>query len=301
MAFPDWPLSNGSLNPEGWVSNPAMRAEHGHRLTGATVGLLTITLAVLVWKRDRRPWTRKLAIGAVGLVVVQGVLGGLRVLLDRHPTPFEGIDAGLVLRIAHGCFAQGFVSLLAIIVAASSRPWIDAENSSAGRGRASSGTLQAGWVLLAVLVTQLIVAAKMRHLGAGLAIPTFPLTPEGGLIPTAWDYGVGIHFTHRVLAVCILVAVGWWLGRLHFEVGSSATWKKVAIATALLLVIQIALGASIIWSGRHPHAATWHVLFGAGLLATTATALCGLSRLGRAIQLDGAAIPGPSRETKASV
>ena len=44
MVFPDWPLSNGSLNPPGWTTDQAMMAEHGHRLLGATVGTLCIVL-----------------------------------------------------------------------------------------------------------------------------------------------------------------------------------------------------------------------------------------------------------------
>ena len=46
MAFPDWPLSNGSINPEGWLRDISMFAEHSHRLTGAVMGLITIGLAV---------------------------------------------------------------------------------------------------------------------------------------------------------------------------------------------------------------------------------------------------------------
>ena len=45
MAFPDWPLSNGSINPEGWLSDLSMFAEHSHRLTGAVMGLITMGLA----------------------------------------------------------------------------------------------------------------------------------------------------------------------------------------------------------------------------------------------------------------
>src|SRR5947209_18239135 len=60
MAFPDWPLSNGSLNPTGWMENLSMLAEHSHRLSGWTMGLITIGLAVWLWRREERRWLRRL-------------------------------------------------------------------------------------------------------------------------------------------------------------------------------------------------------------------------------------------------
>ena len=62
MVLPDWPLSNGSLNPEGWLENQAMLAEHSHRLLGAIIGLLTLSLALWIWLRDNHKWMRMLAI-----------------------------------------------------------------------------------------------------------------------------------------------------------------------------------------------------------------------------------------------
>src|SRR5215210_4393411 len=50
MAFPDWPLSNGSVNPAGWWENLLQRLEHGHRLTAETVGLLIGILCAWVWR-----------------------------------------------------------------------------------------------------------------------------------------------------------------------------------------------------------------------------------------------------------
>src|SRR5579885_3186449 len=70
MAFPDWPLSNGSLNPEGWLSNLAYLAEHSHRLSGWTMGLLTIGIVVWLHRTEERKWLRQLGWWALGIVVV---------------------------------------------------------------------------------------------------------------------------------------------------------------------------------------------------------------------------------------
>ncbi|NBV46340.1 MAG: hypothetical protein EBR86_12070 [Planctomycetia bacterium] len=87
MAVPDWPATYGHnmfLFPLAeWLGGPwDLFLEHGHRLLGAAVGLITLTLAALVWLRPTGGQIRGLVVAAILLVVVQGVLGGMRVLLD---------------------------------------------------------------------------------------------------------------------------------------------------------------------------------------------------------------------------
>src|SRR3954470_11209256 len=59
MAFPDWPLSNGSLNPIGWLDNLSYFAEHSHRLSAGVMSTVTIVLAVWIWRVETRAWLRK--------------------------------------------------------------------------------------------------------------------------------------------------------------------------------------------------------------------------------------------------
>ena len=58
--------------------------EHGHRLLASLAGLISIALFVVARKADDRYWFRQLALAALILVIVQGVLGGLRVVLDER-------------------------------------------------------------------------------------------------------------------------------------------------------------------------------------------------------------------------
>ena len=97
MAFLDWPLSNGSINPEGWLENEDMLAEHSHRLLGAVMGLLSIGLCATAYLAKGSQQLKKLGIALVILVVTQGLLGGLRVKLDA-----------LNLQIDHNLYAQTF-------------------------------------------------------------------------------------------------------------------------------------------------------------------------------------------------
>src|SRR5258707_1612530 len=83
LAVPDWPTTFGYnmfLFPASkWIGG--IFFEHTHRLIASTVGFLTIILAVWLWFLDPRRWVRILGIAAVGAVILQGVLGGLRVTM----------------------------------------------------------------------------------------------------------------------------------------------------------------------------------------------------------------------------
>lgn len=258
MVFPDWPLSNGSLNPEGWLEDQAMLAEHSHRLLGAAIGLLTFSLAVWVWFRDDRKWMRLLAVGALAAVIVQGLLGGFRVLFNN-----------LQFAMIHGCVAQIFLCLLVSIAAGQSSWWFrDLSNSARGSGDSNS-IKQLGFVVCGLIFVQLIVGAVMRHSGAGLAIPTFPLTPEGGIIPEAWNFRIIIHFAHRIIALVIFLAYLFWGSRVITSGGMDIRIKGMGWVGILLLFTQVSLGAMVIWTFRSPVPTTVHMLVGAFLFAVT--------------------------------
>ena len=94
MAFPDWPLSNGSLNPIGWLDNLSMFAEHAHRLSAGIMATLTIVLAFWIHRVDERRWLRRASVLAVVLVLAQAIVGGLRVLLEQHQVSMLNTSVG---------------------------------------------------------------------------------------------------------------------------------------------------------------------------------------------------------------
>lgn len=117
MAVPDWPNTYGYnlfLYPwTTWLSGPwDLFVEHGHRLLGATVGMLTIGLLVSLWMGEERRWVRNLGFAALALVIFQGVLGGMRVLLDER-----------TLAMLHGCTGPLFFSLAVAMVVFTSKAW----------------------------------------------------------------------------------------------------------------------------------------------------------------------------------
>lgn len=265
MAFADWPLSNGSINPHGWLEEIDKFAEHSHRLSGTMMGLITLILAGWLHRREERAWLRRLGWWALSIVVVQGLFGGTRVLFDRVQVPGFDMSFGQMLRIPHGVLAHVYVCMLFAIAAGLSRPWI--ENTV---GTASALVRRLGWWCVALLLVQLTVAATMRHNYAGLAIPVFPWSTAGGdLLPAAWDYRVTLHFAHRVMAVLIGLGVAAYGHFLIRDRGLAPLLRGASLLLVGLVALQIYLGAQIIWSGRSVNTTTGHVIIGALTLATT--------------------------------
>ena len=112
MTVPDWPNSYGynmfTFPISRWVGG--IFYEHAHRLIASGVGLLTVILAVLLWFAEPRRWVRVLGYIAVAAVIVQGVLGGLRVVLIKDE-----------IGIFHGMLAQAYISSLVVIAIALSK------------------------------------------------------------------------------------------------------------------------------------------------------------------------------------
>ena len=117
LAVPDWPTTFGYnmfLFPVSqWIGG--IFFEHTHRLLASAIGLLTIVLAVWLWRAETRRWLRVLGVLALGAVILQGVLGGLRVTMLKDE-----------IGIFHACLAQGFFGLLVLIAVATSARWTGA-------------------------------------------------------------------------------------------------------------------------------------------------------------------------------
>jgi heme a synthase len=80
LACPDWPLCYGTLIPTQQM-NLQVFLEWFHRLDAALIGLMTIALTALSWwvRKALPTWTPWLTTLALGLIVFQGILGGLTV------------------------------------------------------------------------------------------------------------------------------------------------------------------------------------------------------------------------------
>jgi cytochrome c oxidase assembly protein subunit 15 len=171
LAVVDWPNTFGTnmfLYPLSKMTG-GIYYEHAHRLFGALVGLTTIGLAIRLWRRDERGWVKRLATLAVGLVVIQGVFGGLRVTGGFTLSTSEtDMAPSIALAITHGVLGQVFLSLIVALAVVTSTSWIEAPAAEPRSSAGGDRTLQ-DW-LIAILVIQLVLGAIQRHMAQGLII-----------------------------------------------------------------------------------------------------------------------------------
>jgi cytochrome c oxidase assembly protein subunit 15 len=268
LSVPDWPTSYGwnmfTFPPSMWVAN--ILYEHGHRLVASTVGFLTIVLAIWLWMAEgRRPWLRWLGVAALGAVIAQGLLGGLTVLFFLPPA----------VSTAHAGLAEIFFCMTVAIALFTSPGWKagyrdEAANAS---GTGPSGVDDARVRFLATLTTvlvytQILVGATMRHTGAGLAIPDFPLM-FGHLIPDHWDPRIAVHFAHRTGSAIVATAVVTTAVTLWRRHPDRSELASPALKLLLLVLVQITLGASVVISRLEPWINSVHVVGGALVLTTS--------------------------------
>lgn len=267
MAFLDWPLSDGSINPEGWLSETDKLAEHSHRLLGMKIGLLSIGLFLWTFLRESRAWVRMLARLLLLLVILQGVLGGARVRFDQLNIMTEHNLLAQTFAVIHACGAMLVLGLLVAITLACSSRWIRA---SGGLPIPESPSIKRwGIIATSAIFLQILTGAIMRHADAGLAILHFPLSSPDSFLPPYWNFAVSIHFIHRLGAIVVTVILMLFLGKIWGSDNARRALGFGALIVTAALALQIFLGALTIWTVKNPYAATAHHLVGAFLLAST--------------------------------
>ena len=153
LSVPDWPTSFGSLYKIPHMIG-GVRFEHTHRMIAEFVGLLTIVLAVWTFRVEKRRWMKALAVGALGTVVAQGVLGGLTVLFYLPPA----------ISSAHAALAQTFFCIAVAIAVFTGRRWVEEVPEVELDSRRPS-LITLSLLSIFVLYVQLIVGAMFRHHG----------------------------------------------------------------------------------------------------------------------------------------
>ena len=290
MAVPDWPTSYGynmfALPFQFWKGGAFF--EHTHRLLASGIGLLTTVLAVWLWRKEARRWLRWLGVAAFFGVVLQGVLGGLRVVLFKDE-----------IGIFHAALAQLFFVLVSVIALFTSKWWQE-ENAECRMQNAESALRRLFLFTTILIFLQLLLGATMRHQHAGLAIPDFPLAhgklwPDTGAAAVAsynaqrMELGgensitaaqIWLQMAHRGMAALILGAVAacaWrvrsWSSRFSVSGGGDnlkVGLQRLSMAWLALVLVQAGLGAWTIWSNKAADVATAHVLVGAISLVTGA-------------------------------
>ncbi len=258
LAVPDWPTTFGYnmfLYPWSQMVG-GIFYEHSHRLIGSVVGLLTLALSVALWRRGG-PF-RMLAVAAVAAVCVQGVLGGLRVVLQNT-----------TLAIIHGCVAQAFFGFLAALAVLTS--------SAAGRpARNVDPTLRRLAIGAAALIyLQIVFGALVTHtrrldlhvVGAFLVLVLVPML-TARLRRSGDEVAVPVARTLAVLlSLQLLLGVASYLARFTPLVFPGGPMMVLVLPVAHRVTGALVLGAAVILAVRLGTAETHAARGGARLAA----------------------------------
>lgn len=250
MAVPDWPGTYGYnlfLYPyQTWLFGPFdLFIEHGHRLLGAVVGMVSIVAVAFAFFSEPRAWVRALSVVVLVAVIGQGALGGARVVL-----------ADRTLAMVHGCTAEIFFTLCVTLMVVTSRWWWAQSKSpvQVSSFRPSRQLIALVGVIFALAYLQVVLGAQLRH-----------VQPTGS--PGGFKHLVYTHIATAFLVLLLSTVAAWKLrsrairGRSQLGAGSDNAGENrnrcgdLALSRpARLLVIcvtlQITLGLAT-WVARY--------------------------------------------------
>lgn len=248
-----WPDCNGAVVP---TFSQATAIEYTHRILAATVVLLAIALVaagVAAFRSDHRVVI--LTVFALALVLVQAVLGALTVVFDLPPS----------VVMAHLGTAELFLATLIVLAVVTVSSRHTAAGSAEARVDAPRIRVLAPVAASAVFVLML-VGAYTATSGAGYACTEWPMC-NGHYLPTGWTV-IDIQLLHRLLALVATFAVALLVVEIMRHRGGAGAAGALVAAVAILLPIQILLGAANIWLKLSPAVSALHL--------ATATAIWGL-------------------------
>ena len=272
LSVPDWPTTYGKQMFAYPISEMVggIFYEHGHRMVATIVGFFTMVQAIWLGFSQEPQWLKKIGFFALGMVILQGLFGGITVLFFLPPP----------VSIIHGILAQTFF-MTTIVLAYG----LSIERSKRTEISRSSGVKRGAVIMCGLVYVQLILGAIMRHTASGMAIPDFP-TMGGLWIPTfsetmihninltLFDLDIDpvsrgqviIHFIHRLGAIIVTGSIGFF----GYKYGSFAKENKLVFAALVsiigIVILQFSLGAITVLSERSPYIASFHVVTGAALL-----------------------------------
>jgi cytochrome c oxidase assembly protein subunit 15 len=229
MAVPDWPSTYGYnlfLYPwETWLYGPwDLFIEHGHRLFAALVGMLTIVLVGLTWWCGSSGRVRQLALVALGLVIFQGVLGGLRVVLNAP-----------LVAMLHGVVGPFFFVLTVALAAMTSEEWESAEPDQ-GDPAVRAKLERFAWLTFGLAYLQIGIGAYLRHL-------------PGDVTPQMFQIAILFHILVALALVVHIGLVAWQVFRSPLGERGPLFWPALWLVG--LVGVQLVLGVN-----------TWIVKYG---------------------------------------
>jgi protoheme IX farnesyltransferase len=261
LGCPDWPLCYGQPVPP---AQPSSVIEYSHRAFGGVASAL-IVATMLLWARARAWDWRVVAIGAAigGLLAGQIVLGAVTVALELPP----------MIVLAHLGLAMALLGSLIVVAV---HIWRGTENPAQMARPGSTRQLRRTALGSAAAVYVLVLTgAFVRATGASWACVGWPGC-NGQALPFGADRLVDIQLSHRLLAYAVCLFVGYVAWRVWRSERSVPGLAPAALAIAVSILAQIAIGATMVSTGVAPAAQLLHV-GGAAALWSSTVALAALA------------------------
>jgi heme a synthase len=303
LSVPDWPLAFGRVNPEGWWKVPAIFLEHGHRILGATIGVLVLVMYLWAFFKERPRLieavgvilvslgylylVREQAVGIAAVIAGIGMLWLVLMWVAARWSALRGLSTlalilvvvqaslgGLrVLKMSdpfgvlHGTLGQVFFCVLVLIAFMSSWTWRNGQSVLRG-GQAVWARLTSTVLFLAVF-GQLVIGAILRHTQRDHLAASDLIFTGGSFIPPVSPPDVFVLFLHKYWGVTVALLM---LGVARYArtwVDGSSPVRFIPRILSVLPVMQVILGISVILTGKSFWVTNFHVINGLAMLALT--------------------------------
>ncbi len=240
LACPDWPLCFGDVIPD---YHPQVYFEFIHRVLAGLVMIATTFMFVYLWRSTAPKMLKRVAVGAMILLLTQAVFGGLTVLLQLHSKVVA----------AHLGMGTGFFALML---------WMYLNFKKAGEpfARVPRWTSALSIVLLLAVFGQILLGGLVASHFASRVCSDFP-TCHGQWFPTFQGI-IGLHVIHRLGAYILFTLIlGSWLA-LVFKAREYPRLKMLGGWMFAIVCAQVGVGIANVLLGTPPLIAVIHLAVG---------------------------------------
>lgn len=221
LSCPDWPLCFGMLIPDNEkFSILGVPQEYIHRVLASLLGLLCISLAFVCFRSTHK--NTKHAFFLLVLVIVQGVFGGLTVLLKLNPF------------IVSTHMALGTIFFISACLFWIQPKWVSFKSPE------SDWFYQFICGLMLLTFCQMVLGAFVGSSGSALVCPNIPNCSGQ---EQALSMQQSIHMLHRVLGLIIFASVSLiWI--MCYKISDLYDLRHYFAVLFNLVVIQVLLGST---------------------------------------------------------
>lgn len=219
--------ANGDIQAVGdsiptWPFGEVWNIEMIHRVVAACVGFAALGLAITLAATEPRRWVRNLGYAALVCVVLQALLGGVRVLWASPELVHYNSPLRIGVAMVHATFGQIIFGLCSIVALATTQSWMESPAPMVSADTARTRRL--GIMTTAMVAAQILLGAWVRHLR---------------FVPDLRNIAVWIHI---VMAMAVTVHVVLLSVRISNKHNGVFAIRQVAGLAVFFTALQIFFG-----------------------------------------------------------